>query len=170
MKRAKQEGVEAPKHRPPPDAQARLGEDERAKLYPSFWHEGHLLSWLEGSGWMPQALSSSGEEAPHVAAAHLLADRALIRSTAHRGVGHRNPHLSIRRPHLVHDATDRGAELSAILHPYAIGAMGDAGHQLPRKPRKRPSSSCANRLSRKFGLRAVTKGRCSPHPPPGSCS
>jgi hypothetical protein len=82
----KQEGVEALKHRPPPDAQARLSEEKRAKKnersYPSFWHEGHLLSWLEGGGWMPQALSSSGEEAPLVVAAHLLADRALIRSTA----------------------------------------------------------------------------------------
>jgi hypothetical protein len=32
MKRAKQEGVEALKHRPPPGAQARLSEEQRAKL------------------------------------------------------------------------------------------------------------------------------------------
>src|SRR3712207_6101633 len=32
MKRAKLEGVEALKHKPPPGAKARLSEDERAKL------------------------------------------------------------------------------------------------------------------------------------------
>src|SRR5215218_9699399 len=32
MKRAKQEGIEALKHRPPAGAKARLSEDERAKL------------------------------------------------------------------------------------------------------------------------------------------
>src|SRR5215218_7777957 len=32
MKRAKQEGIEALKHRPPPGAKARHSEDERAKL------------------------------------------------------------------------------------------------------------------------------------------
>jgi transposase len=41
MKRAKQEGMEALKHRPPPGAKARLSEDERN--FPSFWHEEHLL-------------------------------------------------------------------------------------------------------------------------------
>ena len=43
MKRAKQEGMEALKHRPPPGAKARLSEGERARNYPSFWHEEHLL-------------------------------------------------------------------------------------------------------------------------------
>ncbi|MDQ5828905.1 MAG: helix-turn-helix domain-containing protein [Actinomycetota bacterium] len=33
MKRAKQEGVEGLKHKPPPGAQARLSEDERAKIH-----------------------------------------------------------------------------------------------------------------------------------------
>jgi len=45
MKRAKQEGIEALKHRPPPGVKARLSEGERN--YPSFWHEGHLLTALE---------------------------------------------------------------------------------------------------------------------------
>ena len=47
MKRVEQEeGIEGLRHRPPPGAKARLSEDERAKLPPSFWHEGQRLMAL----------------------------------------------------------------------------------------------------------------------------
>ena len=67
MKRAKQEGVEALKHSPLPVLR-RASAKNNGRSYPSFWHQEHLLSWLEGSGWMPQALSSRAEEAPLVVA------------------------------------------------------------------------------------------------------
>ena len=46
MKRAKQEGIEGLKHRPPPGAQARLSEEQRAKIAELLWHEEHLLMAL----------------------------------------------------------------------------------------------------------------------------
>jgi hypothetical protein len=48
--------------------------------------------------------------------------------------------------------------------PYRAGDMRDAEYGLPRNPRMRTS---ANRVSAKFVLSAVTKGRRPPHPPYG---
>jgi len=42
MKRAKQEGMEALKHRPPPVPRRVLAKVSE-RNYPSFWHEEHLL-------------------------------------------------------------------------------------------------------------------------------
>jgi hypothetical protein len=67
---------------------------------------------------MPQALSSRGEEVPLVVAAHLLAD-SLITRVPHRGGEHRNPHLSIRRPHLVHE------DCRSLRHTVAISEAPD---------------------------------------------
>jgi transposase len=50
MKRAKQEGVEALKHRPPPGAQPRLSEDERAKL-PELLARGAPAHGFRGEVW-----------------------------------------------------------------------------------------------------------------------
>ena len=50
MKRAKQEGVEALKHRPPPGAQPRLSEGERAKL-PEFLARGATAHGFRGEVW-----------------------------------------------------------------------------------------------------------------------
>jgi transposase len=50
MKRAEQEGIEALKHRPPPGAQARLSEDERAKL-PELLARGALAHGFRGEVW-----------------------------------------------------------------------------------------------------------------------
>jgi transposase len=50
MKRAKQEGVEALKHRPPPGAQPRLSEGERAKL-PEFLARGAPAYGFRGEVW-----------------------------------------------------------------------------------------------------------------------
>jgi transposase len=50
MKRAKQEGVEALKHKPPPGAKARLSEDERAKL-PELLARGAPAHGFRGEVW-----------------------------------------------------------------------------------------------------------------------
>ena len=50
MKRAKQEGVEALKHRPPPGAKARLSEAERAKL-PELLARGAPAHGFRGEVW-----------------------------------------------------------------------------------------------------------------------
>jgi transposase len=50
MKRAKQEGIEALKHRPPPGAQPRLSEDERAKL-PELLARGAPAHGFRGEVW-----------------------------------------------------------------------------------------------------------------------
>src|SRR5215208_3415018 len=50
MKRAKQEGMEALKHRPPPGAQPRLSEDERAKL-PELLARGAAAHGFRGEVW-----------------------------------------------------------------------------------------------------------------------
>ncbi len=50
MKRAQQEGIEALKHRPPPGAQARLSEDERAKL-PELLARGATAHGFRGEVW-----------------------------------------------------------------------------------------------------------------------
>src|SRR5919106_6335641 len=50
MKRAKQEGMEALKHRPPPGAKARLSEDERAKL-PELLTRGAPAHGFGGEVW-----------------------------------------------------------------------------------------------------------------------
>ena len=49
MKRAKQEGVEALKHRPPPGAKARLSEGQRAKL-PELLAQGAPAHGFRGRG------------------------------------------------------------------------------------------------------------------------
>ena len=50
MKRAKQEGIEALKHRTPPGAKARLSEDERAKL-PELLARGAPAHGFRGEVW-----------------------------------------------------------------------------------------------------------------------
>jgi transposase len=50
MKRAKQEGIEALKHRPPPGAKARLSEGERAKL-PELLAQGAPAHGFRGEVW-----------------------------------------------------------------------------------------------------------------------
>ena len=50
MKRAKQEGVEGLKHKPPPGAQARLSEDERAKI-PELLARGAPAHGFRGEVW-----------------------------------------------------------------------------------------------------------------------
>jgi transposase len=50
MKRAKQEGIEALKHRPPPGAKARLSEGERAKL-PELLAQGAPAQGFRGEVW-----------------------------------------------------------------------------------------------------------------------
>lgn len=56
MKRAKQEGIEALKHRPPPGAQARLSEDERAKL-PELLARGAPAYGFRGEVWTCQRVA-----------------------------------------------------------------------------------------------------------------
>jgi transposase len=50
MKRAKQEGIEALKHKPPPGAKARLSEGERAKL-PELLAQGAPAHGFRGEVW-----------------------------------------------------------------------------------------------------------------------
>jgi transposase len=52
MKRAKLEGVEALKHKPPPGAKARLSEEQRAKL-PELLARGAPAHGFRGEVWTP---------------------------------------------------------------------------------------------------------------------